>query len=500
MIRRSPVAPSPLQPLGIVIENNTVSGFQRKPVGSTGDGFGIVVGGASHVITKNTVTGNDVGVQVQGGNTANVQGTSFFDRDDAANGSAAVNRNAITGNGVGLRTAGVGTAAATCNWWGSASGPGAPGGGGTGDGVATGVSVTPWLLSSNLNGACAGPPTISIGSASAAEGTGANTIVNVPVTLSNPFGGTVTVQYASADGVGPSGANAGDDYLATAGTLTFTPGQTTKNIPVTVLGAAAIQLDEFNETLTVALSNPTNSTVATATGTVTILNDDTPTVSVSNATIDTVEGDSGTHTVAVPVTLSNPSVVPISVNYATTSGNAVAPSDYFTTSGTVTFVPGQTSTSFDVTIKGDTALEDYQFFNVNISAPTAAATAPTILGNASEMVQILNDDKPLLKSTSPAGAEGSSRVFRVTLKQRYYLPVTVAYATSDLTAVAPGDYTATAGSLVFPAGASGTQTVVVPTKYDFLTEVTETFRVTYSSGSIKTSPVQAKGTIKANTT
>ncbi len=503
VIRRDRVLPiNPDQPAGIVIENNSVSGFHRKPVGSTGDGFGIVVGGASHVITQNTVTNNDIGVQVQAGNPVlNQQSTDWFDRDDATNGSALVNRNSITGNGLGFRTAGTVTVDATCNWWGAVSGPGAPGGPGSGDGVSVGAAVTPWLLSSNLNGACAGPPTVSIGSASSLEGSGIDPVVNLPVTLSQPYGGTVTVQYATADGTGAHPAIAPNDYTPTSGTVTFLAGETTKNVPVTIRGNySATQLDEYDETFTVSLSLPTNATLGTADGTVTILNDDTPTVSLPTAIINTVEGNSGTHTVPVTVHLSNPSVVPISVNYTTAPGTAVAPSDYLTTSGTVTFAPFQTSTSFNVTIKGDTALEDYQFFTVSISGPSSAATAPTFLGNASEMVQILNDEKPVLASTSPSGAEGSTRVLKATLKQRYYLPITVNYATSDLTAIAPGDYTPTSGSLVFPAGVSGTQTVVVPTNYDFLTELAETFQVTYTSGSIKTSPVLAKATIKANHT
>ena len=48
----------------------------------------------------------------------------------------------------------------------------------------------------------------------------------VPVTLSSAFGGTVTVNYATANGTGPTGAISfgptSGDYAATSGTLTFT--------------------------------------------------------------------------------------------------------------------------------------------------------------------------------------------------------------------------------------------------------------------------------------
>ncbi|MBK7160902.1 MAG: hypothetical protein IPH77_20755 [Ignavibacteria bacterium] len=51
-------------PTGVVIQNNTVSGYVQL---STSEGFGIVVEGLSHTISGNTVTGCDVGIQKQAG-------------------------------------------------------------------------------------------------------------------------------------------------------------------------------------------------------------------------------------------------------------------------------------------------------------------------------------------------------------------------------------------------------------------------------------------------
>ncbi len=499
VIRRSPLAPSPDQPAGVVVENNTVSGYHRKAVGSTGDGFGIVVGGVNHVITKNTVSNNDVGIQVQAGNTPDVQNTIFFDRDSAAAGSASVTRNSITGNGVGFRTAGTVGVAPTCNWWGAANGPGAPGGTGSGDPISAGVTFSPWLTSSNLDGPC-GPVTVSVGPASIAEGNGTNPVVNVPVTLSAPYGGTVTVNYATQDGTGVAGATAPNDYTATSGTVTFLPGVTAHTVPVTIQGSAAVQLDEYNETFRVVLSSPTNATIATGTGTVTIVNDDTPSISLPAAPVTTIEGNSGTHTVQVPVTLSNPSVAAVSVHYATVNGSATSPSDYIPTSGTLTFAPGETSKFVTVTVKGDTSLEDTQYFTVVLSAPAGSATATPLLGVSSQSVQILNDEKPLLTAKPASVNEGQTAVFQVTLKQRYYQAIDVAYTTVGGSATDGVDYTHTSGILHLPAGMSGTVTVSVPTNYDFTAESAEKFTVTFSSASLKTSPVVATGTIRKNKT
>ncbi len=134
------------QPTGVVVTANEVSGFTRKPSGSTGDGFGIVVEGLNQTVTNNKVTGNNVGIQVQGGNVANTQSTDFFDRGDAAQGSAAVNLNSISGNNIGLRVVGNASADGTNNWWGSPTGPSnAANPGGTGDSVVGNATFAPWL-------------------------------------------------------------------------------------------------------------------------------------------------------------------------------------------------------------------------------------------------------------------------------------------------------------------------------------------------------------------
>jgi parallel beta-helix repeat protein len=51
-------------PTGVVIQNNTVSGYSQS---STSDGFGIVVEGINHTITDNILNNNDVGIQQQSG-------------------------------------------------------------------------------------------------------------------------------------------------------------------------------------------------------------------------------------------------------------------------------------------------------------------------------------------------------------------------------------------------------------------------------------------------
>lgn len=75
------------------------------------------------------------------------------------------------------------------------------------------------------------------------------------VTLSASSGNTITVNYATANG----SAIAPGDYVATSGTLTFSPGETPKQIVVQIVGDTVV---EPNETNSVNLSNPTNATIA----------------------------------------------------------------------------------------------------------------------------------------------------------------------------------------------------------------------------------------------
>jgi hypothetical protein len=111
-------------------------------------------------------------------------------------------------------------------------------------------------------------PSISIGDVSVSEGNSGTTSAAFTVTLSGPSLDTVTVNYATADGTATTADN---DYRATTGTLTFSPGQTSKTITVAVKGD---KVKEPDETFFVNLSGATNATISKAQGIGTILNDD----------------------------------------------------------------------------------------------------------------------------------------------------------------------------------------------------------------------------------
>ena len=141
-------------------------------------------------------------------------------------------------------------------------------------------------------------PALSVNDVSVTEGNSGTTNAVFTVSLSPQSGRDVTVDYATGNG----SASAPADYLATNGTLTFTPGQTTKTVTVQVNGDLT---NEGTETYALNLSNAPNATLADHQGGGTILDDDgAPTLSIDDVTV--TEGNSGTVDATLTVSLTPP--------------------------------------------------------------------------------------------------------------------------------------------------------------------------------------------------
>lgn len=111
-------------------------------------------------------------------------------------------------------------------------------------------------------------PVLRINNVEILEGTGGTKNFSFTVTLTPASPDPVTVQYATAD----SSAVAGSDYTVTGGTLTFSAGQTSDSVVVSVRGDATV---EATEAFLVNLSNATGgATIFDKQGVGTILNDD----------------------------------------------------------------------------------------------------------------------------------------------------------------------------------------------------------------------------------
>ncbi len=324
-----------------------------------------------------------------------------------------------------------------------------------------------------------------------AEGNSGTTAFVFPVTLSNPSGSAVSVNWATSDG---TATTADADYAAGSGTLTIPANQLSGNITVNVNGDTKY---EANETFSVTLSSPSGATIGgTGAATSSITNDDTaPSVSINDVTA--LEGNAGTTAFGFTVSLSAASGLPVSLNWATADSTAtVAHNDYVAGSGTLTFNPGQTSLPVSVTVNGDATAESDETFVVKLSSVNGASVAV-----AQGVGTIQNDDATPIASISDVSiAEGNSGTtalnFTVTLSNPTDQAVSVDYATSDVSATAGTDYAAATGTLTIPAKvASGQITVLV--NGDPCGEADETFTLTLSTPvNVTIGTPSATGTIQ----
>ena len=328
-------------------------------------------------------------------------------------------------------------------------------------------------------------PELSIADASGDE----SGTVEFTVTLDPVSGRDVEFNYASSRGASDTAEAA--DFTQASGSLTIPAGETTKTVAVTLTDDMA---DEDDETFTMTISGPTNATIPsasnTATGTITD-DDDPPALAIADAEVIEPDG-TATRNMQFTVTLAgNATEKTVTVDYATSveSGDlATSGTDFTAASGTLTFAPGQTQKTFNVAVKGDDSYEGQptETFTVTLSNEENAT-----LADATATGTIQDDEGPPRLSIADAtktAPESGSLTFTVTLLgDPTTKVVTVDYATSNGTdeehATAGEDYTATSGTLTFPANAAGgtTRTFSVSISSDNLDEYDETFTVTLSN-------------------
>lgn len=321
---------------------------------------------------------------------------------------------------------------------------------------------------------------LSIADHTVIEGDSGSVTAVFTVTLSPSSTTAVTVQYATANDT----ATAGSDYTAASGTLTFNPGETEKQINISVSGDTD---DELDETFIVQLSNPTNADLLDATAVGVIIDDDgLSALAISDRS--QLEGNSGSSAMQFAVTLSPASASVITVTYATTNGTATAGNDYTAASNTLVFQPGETNKSISVNILGDNVDEGVsEDFTIQLSNPINAALAD---GEATGTITD-DDEARLSHEFGPQVLEGDSgltpAIFTVKLSTPADFVVTVTYAVSsgygDDGAKSGEDFEPAAGTLTFQPGET-TQTYTVQIIGDTLSENDETYSSLISNANV----------------
>ncbi len=290
-----------------------------------------------------------------------------------------------------------------------------------------------------------------------------------------------SLEYSADDGATwlPAGGTNGTE-------VTIPAGNTEIQVRVNSVDDVPYELDE---TFALGVANVVSGRVGNISdvglGTITD-NDPLPSISIGQVSLE--EGDSDTKEFNFTVNLSNPSSQIITVDYATTDNTAtVEDNDYFGTSGTLTFAPGETSQDITVLVKGDTTVElatgTIETFLINL-ADAVNATIDT--NNSQGLGAIVDDDAVSIfaindVTQAETNSDTTQFVFTVTRSQKTTEEVTVDYEIVDGTADSD-DYTSSSGTLDFASGVTE-QKITVEVNGDLIPEYDETFLINLSNPS-----------------
>jgi len=301
----------------------------------------------------------------------------------------------------------------------------------------------------------------------------AKTSVTFVVTLSAKSSSTITVMYETANGTGASGTL----YTAKTGTLTFTPGQTSQTVTVTILSSTSAHAVE---TFYLELwGQSSGATICRAKAT----------AKVQAGVIDVTVSGPGTvqqlptncpnpyaaHAVFT-VKLSSAATTTVTVKYTTLDGTAIQNLDYVPKSGTLTFPPGTTSETVSVQILPENKTTNEVFYLELTSAAGASGITITV-PKASATIRGQNSQIYVAGATVAHGTSGTVNQYaRVYLDVKSAEVITVKFITVDGTAKANVDYKAVSTTVTFTPG-QVTQSIAIPIIGIKTTVPTRTFKV-----------------------
>lgn len=322
--------------------------------------------------------------------------------------------------------------------------------------------------------------------------TGPNNLQNFPVltsvvslgnsttiqgSLNSTPNGTFQIDFYSSAALDATGSGEGALFLQTTTVNTNGNGDATINVTLPMAvdagrSVTATATDADGNTSEFSAGNPTGAigNVQFSVGSIQVHED----LGVLNVTVLRHGGSTG----------------PLTVDFATADGTAIAGQDYTSASGTLSFSDGETSKSFQIPILDDAANESNETFTVVLrNTPNLEA-----LGTPNKLLVTIQDRSSVLVLSlkeaiviEGSGGGTTQMLFTLSLSAATSRTVSVNYATSDIAAfggVACGnqgiDYETTAGTATLQPGATS---FMIPVKIcrDTRPEFDETFRLSLSS-------------------
>ena len=257
--------------------------------------------------------------------------------------------------------------------------------------------------------------------------------VTIPITATNE-GGATTADYSVPDSV------------------TFTAGETAKAV---VFTATMDAVDDDDESVELAFWTPLPAGVSAESPTTTkvsITDDDVPQVKVSFAQASYTGAEGGMVTVTVDLDADPERTVVIPITHTPQDG--ADGGDYSGAPANVTFVPGDTTETFTITLADDTVDDDDESvkFGFGASLPVGVASETP----ATTTVRITDDDDPEVKvSYSRATytvAEGGTVTITVELDADPERTVVIPLTHAPRTGAESTDYSGVPENVTFDSG------------------------------------------------
>jgi hypothetical protein len=190
---------------------------------------------------------------------------------------------------------------------------------------------------------------------------------------------------------------------------------------------------------------------------------------------------------AIIVTRNNGSNGTITVDYTTSNGTATAGEDYTATTGTLTFLNGETGKLLSIPITNDSKDEPDETLTITLSNPTGGAQ---LVSPSSAVVTISDNDNPPTVSVNDLSiVEGNENLtpftFTVSLSEASGFATSVNWTTAGGTANPTTDFQTNSGTVNFAAGETSKQ-IAVQVLGETLVEINETFSVNLTAPTMAT--------------
>lgn len=273
-------------------------------------------------------------------------------------------------------------------------------------------------------------------------------------------------------------AKEGVRFYGITNTVTFGVGETNKNVYMPLIDDSTVIGDQ---TVDVILTNLVGSSSAIlmqpSKAEVVIVEDDTAAgkLMFSQSAFYAQESDSNA---VVEIVRTNGSTGPISIDYMTTNGTAVAGNHYTATNGTLVFADGELSKKIYIPVIENSRTEGNLTFSILLSNPTGGTS---ILGSNSTVVTIVDDDVGVgfSQPTYYIDELSSFVVLSVARMGGSNGVVYVDYKTINGTAKTGVNYTGTTNKLRFADGET-LKTFSIPILHDSLVTGNQNFQISLS--------------------